>query len=48
MLKDGVNSILKERSDEIVERCIPGASEYIGKNGVKKLVDMIGKSGGTE
>lgn len=48
MLKDGLNSILKERADEIVERCIPNASEYIGKRGVKKLVDMIGKAGGTE
>lgn len=43
ILKNGVNSILKERADEIIERCIPQASEYIGKKGVKKLVDMIDK-----
>lgn len=43
MLKDGVNAVLKERSDEIVDRCIPHAADYIGKKGVKKLVDMIGK-----
>ncbi len=43
MLKEGVNAVLKERSDEIVDRCIPQAADYIGKKGVKKLVDMIGK-----
>lgn len=43
ILKNGVNSILKERADEIIERCIPQASEYIGKKGAKKLVDMIDK-----
>lgn len=43
MLKDGVNAVLKERADEIIERCIPGASEYIGKKGVKKFVDMMGR-----
>lgn len=45
MLKDGINAVLKERSDEIVERCIPQATDYIGKKGVKKLVDMIAKDG---
>ncbi len=43
ILKDSVNAILKERADEIVDRCIPQASEYIGKKGVKKFVDELGK-----
>lgn len=43
MLKDGVNAILKEHADEVVDRCIPQAAEYIGKKGVKKFVDMMGK-----
>ena len=42
MLKDGVNAILKERADEIIDRCIPQAAEYIGKKGVKKFVDTLG------
>ena len=45
MLKDGVKAVLNERSDEIFDRCIPQAVDYIGKKGVKKLVDMIGKDG---
>ena len=44
LLKDGVNAVLKERSDEIIDRCIPQASDYIGKKGVKKLVDMISEA----
>jgi len=47
MLKDGVNSVLKERADEIIDRCIPQAAEYIGKKGVKKFVDALGKEGAT-
>ncbi len=43
ILKDSVNAILKERADEIVDRCIPIASEYIGKKGIKKFVDELGK-----
>ena len=43
MLKDGVNAVLKERADEIIDRCIPQAAEYIGKKGVKKFVDSLGK-----
>lgn len=43
MLKNGVNAVLKERADEIIDRCIPQAAEYIGKKGVKKFVDMMGK-----
>lgn len=43
-LKDAVNKIVKERADEIVERCIPYASEYIGKKCLKKLVDQLGKT----
>ena len=43
MLKDGVNAVLKERADEIIDRCIPQAAEYIGKKGVKKFVDTLGK-----
>lgn len=43
MLKDGVNAILKEHADEVVDRCIPQAAEHIGKKGVKKFVDMMGK-----
>lgn len=43
MLKDGVNAILKEHADEVVDRCIPQAAEYIGKKGVKKFVDMMGE-----
>lgn len=31
MLKDGVNAILKERADEIIDRRIPQAAGYIGK-----------------
>lgn len=41
ILKDGVNAVLKERSDEIVDLCIPQASAYIGKKGVKKFVDLL-------
>lgn len=40
-LKQGVNAVLKERADEIVDRCIPQASAYIGKKGVKKFAELL-------
>ncbi len=42
-MRKALTAVLKERSDEIVERCIPRAAEYIGKKGVKKFVDELGK-----
>ena len=43
MLKEAVNTVLKERADEIVNCCIPHAAAYIGKKGVKKFVEELGK-----
>ena len=40
-LKDGVNAMLKEHSQEIINACIPQASSYIGKKAVKKIMDQI-------
>ncbi len=42
-LRKALTAVLKERANEIVERCIPRAAEYIGKKGVKKFVDELGK-----
>ncbi len=42
-IKTALIVVLKEHADEIVERCIPRAAEYIGKKGVKKFVDELGK-----
>ncbi len=42
-LRKALTAVLKERADEIVDRCIPRAAEYIGKKGVKKFVDELGK-----
>ncbi len=44
-LRKALTAVLKEHADEIVERCIPRAAEYIGKKGVKKFVDELGKKG---
>lgn len=43
-VRDCVRETIKENIDAIVDRAIPHASDYIGKKGVKKLVDMIGKA----
>ena len=40
ILKEGVNAVLKEHTDEILEKCMPQAVDYIGKKGVKKLADI--------
>ncbi len=44
-MKDTLRDILRERSDEIVERSLPYVGGYIGKKGVKKLVDKLEKGG---
>ncbi len=41
ILKEGVNAVLKDHADEIIESCIPQAASYIGKKGVKKLVEKL-------
>jgi len=46
MMKETLRDLLRERADEIIDRCIPYATEYIGKKGVKKLVDTLGKGSG--
>lgn len=43
MLKNAVNAVMKERADDVVDRCIPQAASYIGKKGVKKFVEELGK-----
>jgi len=43
VMKEALSGVFKERADEIIDRCIPWASEYIGKKGVKKFVDGLGK-----
>lgn len=42
-VKDCVKEAIKGNIGDIVDRAIPYASDYIGKKGVKKFVDMIGK-----
>lgn len=41
MLKEALNAVLKERTDDVVDRCIPQAVAYIGKKGIKKFVDVL-------
>lgn len=41
MLKEALNAVLKERADDVVDRCIPQAVAYIGKKGIKKFVDVL-------
>lgn len=43
IMRNSLNKIMKEKADDIIEMCIPRASEYIGKKGVKKFLDQIGK-----
>jgi len=45
-MKETLRDLLRERADEIIDRCIPYTAEYIGKKGVKKLVDTLGKGSG--
>lgn len=42
-LKEAVNAVLKERADDVVDRCISQAAAYIGKKGVKKFADELCK-----
>ena len=39
---------MKEHTDEILEKCMPQAVDYIGKKGVKKLADIAGFFGKDE
>lgn len=48
ILKEGVNAVLKEHTDEILEKCVPQAVDYIGKKGAKKLADLAGFFGKDE
>ena len=43
MLKAAVKDVLADRVDEVVDRAVTYAADYIGKKGVKKIVEKFGE-----
>ena len=44
-LTDAVKAAVREHEDELLERAIPRAAEYMGSRGLKKLVAKITEGG---
>ena len=44
-LADAVKAAVREHEDELLERAIPRAAEYMGSRGLKKLVAKITEGG---
>lgn len=40
-LRAAIKATLEERADEIIDRCVPIAGEYIGRKGLKKIADKL-------
>ncbi len=38
-IKDSVRALLKEHVDDVTDRAVNAAGQYIGKKGLKKMID---------
>ena len=44
MLKEAVKDLLAGHVDEVTDRAVVYAADYIGKKGVKKIVEKLGEA----